>query len=590
MGGELELSRQMTTTALARALVTTDGCEDLLRGLMDDGLVNQNGSLSSGVLSTGGKLKRDELALRVVMFNYEFRRHSQNQTLFFYKRRSDDVFTQFVKDSSLIRDIVARTYRILYKMSPSSEVNATVANITNNITESADMSAGIIKVGDHLYWFPKDGILKEELGSNDECYYVLFNSPKSKEEPEITITRDDSNDIMGYYFDTWNMLRKYVDNDTPFGVFYKDLPMEFDFIFPWANTKISGYENRYWDILLSFVPNFLYIKPKATYFLLGNTRGGKSSYVKLLHYIMGKNNTSNVRLNELSDSHKNLTITSTIMNAPDEEIEGKLSDQDMANYKTISTHDDLSLNVMYSQVPQKVTTDFMMYIPSNGLPDFHGQGAAACIKRAKVINFLSDLSENDNKQISFLGDIITKPILCRLLGYVFALAKYFSAHDFWYSPAMDASKDFVSETANSSTLYIERWKKHFDGYERWNDVWEDYKYWCKANNCQWEEAKALKMRFDAYSVAGRIKAKAPDGKWRNVYRIPENKTVMFHDLKISNYLGTVEDIHDGKADTNGSRRGGQNSVVDILDKLAEEEMDKSIFRQAALKAKKMGEL
>jgi hypothetical protein len=493
-----------------------------------------------------------------------------------------------VKDDQTIRDIVTKTYRSLYKISPSTEVNNTIANIINNITTTADMSAGIVKVGDHLYWYPKDGVLKDSLGSMDECYYVLFNSPESKEIPPIEITRDDANSILGYYYDTWETLNKYEQENVPFDAFYKDLPMDFEFVKTWAEMSLPGAQDRYWDIMMSFVPNFLYRKPKAAYFLLGEARGGKSSYIELLHYIMGRRNTSTVKMSELADSHKNLTITSTIMNAPDEEKEGKLTDEDIANYKTIATHGQLELNVMYSQVPQKVSTDFMMYIPSNAMPDFHGAGAEACLERAKVISFLANLSRFDKHPVSFLGGVVTKPILCQLLGNVFAFAKYFSSHVFWFSPAMDASKKFVAEATNSSKIYVERWKQYFDGYERWNDVWEDYKYWCKANSYQFEEAKSLKMRFNAYSIVGRTNAKAPDGEWRKVYKIAGTKPVMFHDYEISKFLGTVEELHDGKLNKDNTRNDGGKSVVDVLDKMKEQELSGSLYDQAKLEAKIVG--
>lgn len=582
---DLGATNSALTTVIARALVKDEDRDEFVKELVTDGLINQNGSIPAQMLKSGGKIQRDELALRVIMYNYEFRRHSQNRTLYFYKLRGADVFTQFVKDDQTIRDIVTKTYRVLYKISPSAEVNNTIANIINNITTTADMSAGIIKVGDHLYWYPKDGVLKDLLGSHDECYYVLFNSPESKEIPPIEITRDDANTILGYYYNTWEVLNKYEQENKPFESFYKDLPMDFEFVKTWAEMSLPGCQDRYWDIMMSFVPNFLYRKPKAAYFLLGEARGGKSSYIELLHYIMGRRNTSTVKMSELADSHKNLTITSTIMNAPDEEKEGKLTDEDIANYKTIATHGQLELNVMYSQVPQKVSTDFMMYIPSNAMPDFHGAGAEACLERAKVISFLANLSRFDKHPISFLGGVVTKPIICQLLGNVFAFAKYFSNHVFWFSPAMDASKKFVAESTNSSKIYADRWKQYFDGYERWNDVWEDYKNWCRANSYQFEEAKSLKMRFNAYNIVGRSNAKAPDGEWRKVYRIAGTKPVMFHDFKVSNFYGTVEELHEGKLNSDGTRNSGGQSVVDTLDKLKEKELAGSLYDQAKLKAK-----
>ena len=144
MGDELGAAELATTTAISRAIVKSDDQSEFIESLVADNLINQNGSIPAALLKSGGKLQRDELALRVIMYNYEFRRHSQNRTLYFYKLRGADVFTQFVKDDQTIRDIVTKTYRALYKISPSTEVNNTIANIINNITTTADMSAGIV--------------------------------------------------------------------------------------------------------------------------------------------------------------------------------------------------------------------------------------------------------------------------------------------------------------------------------------------------------------------------------------------------------------------------------------------------------------
>ena len=76
--GAVELA---TTTAISRAVFKTADCEEFIKSLIDDQLINQNGSIPATLLKSGGKLQRDELTMRVVMFNYEFRRHSKQDSL-----------------------------------------------------------------------------------------------------------------------------------------------------------------------------------------------------------------------------------------------------------------------------------------------------------------------------------------------------------------------------------------------------------------------------------------------------------------------------------------------------------------------------
>ncbi len=574
-------AREAVTTTIGRVLgraADTAAGQAFIETLINDSLLNKNGGVPQEIASKSGKkMQRDELAMRVIMFTYEFRRHPQNPTIYFWKRRGGDVFMSFDKDDVMIRDIVTKAYRTLYKVSPSSEVNATVANVMNNINRMAQLDSGIIKVSDGLYWFSHDGSLKEQLPMDAECYYALFNSPSTPDMPAIILDKDDSKNILESYRNTWEDKLEPIDStDTPFAAAYKDLPRDFDFIKVWADETTPGHVDRYWDMFLGIVPNFLYKKPPAAYFLLGNARGGKSSYVNMLHFIFGRRNTSAVRLNELSDPHLNLRLTSTILNAPDEEMESKLSPNDVANFKSIAAHEKIELPVLYRTNPQVIIPDFMMYLPSNALPEFHGSSAEACMRRAKVIMFTADLSRLDHKPKNFIKETFTKEMICKLLGEVFAFAKYFSTHDFWYSRTMQVSNEYVSEINNSAQVYFAMWKKFFCGYDKWNSLWEDYRNWCHARGCTIEGQKVLRMRFNSYTSLGRQSAKSPDGDWRKAYIIPEpNKPVMWDDYEISKFYGTIERLHSGTKDKDGRyTNSGGYSAVDILEKeLENKEMD-----------------
>lgn len=582
-----------TTTAINRTLgamaSTEEGCA-FIRSLIDDSLITKDGVVPADLANKSSrKMQRDELAMRVIMFTYEFRRHPQNPTIYFWKKRGSDVFMSFDKDDVMIRDIVTSTYRSLYKISPSSEINATVANIMNNINRMAQLDSGIIKVSDGLYWFSHEGALKEQLPMDAECYFALFNSPSTPDMPAIVLNKEDSQNILSSYDRAWNDKLEPLDTtDTPFASAYRNLPRDFDFIKIWADEATPGHVDRYWDMFLGIVPNFLYKKPPAAYFLLGNARGGKSSYVNMLHFIFGRRNTSAVRLNELSDPHLNLRLTSTILNAPDEEMESKLSPNDVANFKSIAAHEKIELPVLYRTNPQVIIPDFMMYLPSNALPEFHGSSAEACMRRAKVIMFTADLSKLDHKPKNFIKETFTKETICKLLGEVFAFARYFSSHDFWYSDTMRVSNEYVSEINNSAQVYFSIWKKYFCGYDKWTSLWEDYKNWCYARGCTIEGQKVLRMRFNSYTSLGRQSAKAPDGEWRKAYVIPEpNKPVMFDDYEISKFYGTIEKLHNGIKDKDGRyTSSGGYSVIDILEKeLENQQMDHiaSTVSQAQIK-------
>lgn len=570
----------VTVTPIGRVLGGTDPAkaQPFLQELIALGRITQTGTVPGGM---GKDYKRD-LVKRVVMFLYEFRRHPENPTNYFCKKFDSDIFKPFDKDSKFINDIVNRVFVALFTIAPHKDVSATVDEIMDSVQEPANLDSGIIKVADKLFWHQKGGYLSSgELKENEECFYELFDSPVSTQFPTINLTYEDGRKIYERYMKVWeDWILPHYQEGKNFGDFYHDLPMEYEFIKVWADPSKEGFQDRYWDLLLAVVSSFLYKKPVASYFLLGNARGGKSSYTKMLHLIFGRNNTSTLCLSELSDKHKNLALASTLLNAPDEEMEATLSAEDMKNYKSLSAHEYLELSVFYSQNPKKIATNFMMYLPSNALPKFNGSGAEACMKRAKVIMFGADLSKMDSKPGNFIKDTFTPELLDDLLGTILAFAKFFTEKEFWWSPAMLSSNEFVSSTISPSEIYFREWNRFFDGASSASVIYEDYKQWCRANDLKWEAMDVIKNRFMALLSKKRTSYYDSEAKQRvNIYRDPSGKYVMHDGFIVPRVKETVSELHES-----------EKSAVHIMKELAEAELADSVMKQATIIAKARGEL
>ena len=581
MGDGLMVQSSAMVTPIGRVLGGTD--PERARPFLDElialGRINQNGTIPGNL---GKDYKRD-LVKRVVMFLYEFRRHPENPTNYFCKRFDQDIFKPFDKDSKFINDIVNRVFVELFTIAPHSDVSNTVEEIMDSVQTPANLDSGIIKVAEKLYWNQKGGYLKTgELGAHEECFYELFDSPISTQFPNINLTYEDGQKIYDRYMKVWDdwILPHYTEGEN-FGDFYHDLPMEYEFIKVWADPSKEGFEDRYWDLLLAVVSSFLYKKPVASYFLLGNARGGKSSYTKMLHLIFGRNNTSTLCLSELSDKHKNLALASTLLNAPDEETESTLSPEDMKNYKSLSAHEYLELPVFYSQNPKKIATNFMMYLPSNALPKFNGSGAEACMKRAKVIMFSADLSKMDSKPGNFIKDTFTPELLSDLLGTILAFAKFFTEREFWWSKTMVSSNEFVSSTVSPSEIFFHEWNRFFDGISSVNVLYEDYKMWCKANDLKWETMDIIKNRFMSLLSKKRSSYYDPVSKQKTpVYRDASGKYVMHDGFIVPKVKETIKELHEG-----------DRSAVFIMSELATAELEDAVgMKQATIIAKARGEL
>lgn len=576
----LMMQSSAMVTPIGRVLGGTDPerAQTLLGELISLGRISQNGTIPGNL---GKDYKRD-LVKRVVMFLYEFRRHPENPSNYFCRRFDQDIFKPFDKDSKFINDIVNRVFVELFTIAPHKDVTATVDEIMDSVQTPANLDSGIIKVASKLYWYQKDGYLKTgELGDGDECFYELFDSPLSTQFPNINLAYEDGQKIYDRYMKVWNdwILPHYNDNED-FGAFYHDLPMEYEFVKVWADPSKEGYQDRYWDLLLAVVSSFLYKKPVASYFLLGNARGGKSSYTKMLHLIFGRNNTSTLCLSELSDKHKNLALASTLLNAPDEETESTLSPEDMKNYKSLSAHEYLELPVFYSQNPKKIATNFMMYLPSNALPKFNGSGAEACMKRAKVIMFSADLSKMDSRPGNFIKDTFTTELLDDFLGTILAFAKFFTEREFWWSPAMLSSNEFVSSTVSPSEIYFHEWNRFFDGINSVGILYKDYQMWCKANDLKWEPMDIIKNRFMSIFSKKRTTYYDPETKQRpTVYRDASGKYVMYDGFVVPRVKESIAELHEA-----------DKSAVYIMKELAEAELADAVgMKQAAIIAKARGE-
>lgn len=569
--------QQVKRTPLAELLseYEPEGVAEFVQGLLVDGLVNKDGSLAFAPNKPGSKMQRDDLAMRVVMFLYDFKRNPYNPATIYYRRRGDDTYESIDKDDPEVQDIVVAVYKKLYHVTPAAEITATVKNVANNIIERADLGSPYLKIADKLYWSKIEGTIISELPKGQGCYYRMFNSPKDTTLPNIKADFEFGQKVFERYTDVWqNQLLEHYKNGDPFESFYQDLPMDYDFIKVWADSSKPGFIDRYWDLLLAMVPNFMYKKPPVAYFLLGNARGGKSSYVKMLHLMFGAYNTSTVRLNELSDPHLNLRLASTLLNAPDEEMEAQLTAKDMANFKSLAAHEQLELPVLYRTNPQKIIPNFMMYLPSNALPKFHGSGAEACMRRARIMLFTADLSKLDHLPKDFIRETFTNEMMANLLGTVLAFAKYFTTETFWYSKTMQNSNNYVAQSVNSSKLYRDAWEKFYDGFESLTLVWDDYQRWCQANDYTMETRNALRSRFFP-ELQTRVSYRDKVLGHTKVYRIPSGKEVMMRYSKVDKSRN-VEDCH-----KNGW------SAVDILTDNYEAELEGSVMAQAELKFKSM---
>lgn len=343
----------------------------------------------------------------------------------------------------------------------------------------------IIQVIPNRFWNTENGDLSSQIPSGKLCFRRLFNTAK----PSRHVVKFQD----GTFDDYEDILDEYVE-DTFAELTLNDGDLEedddFEFIRVWACNE----HERYMDIIRMFSTFFMKNKPLGTYILEGSGRNGKSSLIGLIHTLMGTKNTSRLQLAELGNWHKNHCLANTLVNAPDEEKPGTLEDTDL--FRTIADHGDIELDVMRGQKPISISCDFQCVSASNHMPEWQGTDAEACIRRARIIPFMADLSENDNKNENFEEITYTPDRMVHFLGVVLGTARYYMTKEFPVSESAESMKEILQENMISYRLYYTEFVKYFGRYHKLREVYEDYVIWCKDKGYKINKYDEFKEAFN----------------------------------------------------------------------------------------------
>ena len=120
--------------------------------------------------------------------------------------------------------------------------------------------------------------------------------------------------------------------------------MKIPYIFDWAD----GNYDTYMDILNAIASCFLKNKIRGAYFLIGAGANGKSAFNNLLRTLFGNNNCAKIAVEQLNNAHKNMSLSTCIVNLPDEQKDIAMEHQEL--FKSITAHEETELDVLYSEL------------------------------------------------------------------------------------------------------------------------------------------------------------------------------------------------------------------------------------------------
>ncbi len=347
--------------------------------------------------------------------------------------------------------------------------------IHSETVESLDSSC--IMISDNLFWDREHGEISRVPTA--PVFYKLFNTSAETKHvvkiPEFTSEQEEK------FWQRYEGVKEELTRG--------EEVERYEFLKTWA----AGSHDVYMDLHRAHAYMFLKKMPLGAYILIGVKRNGKSSYIGLTHSIIGSDNCSNVQLTQLGDPHYTHMLRTTLLNAPDEEEDKPVGAQGF--FKTLADHGVISLPVMRSNVPVPLNCDFMCFFPMNHTPEWKGSGAAACMDRSLIIPFNADLSAYDRASGNFAKETFTADVIADYLGSVFAYTWWYHRHDFDFSETMRTEQGVLEQDLDSCLTYYKHFTRYFDGFETFKTVYQDYQFWCQAQDVKINTRKELKFVF-----------------------------------------------------------------------------------------------
>jgi len=480
--------------------------------------------------SSRDRSNRDDFIKRVALYLFDFRRHPEESSVVFFKRRSDSVYRR-ATEAALAAE-VNTLWEFFFRCTPTREVDECTRNILRNVTEVADVRNRVYRIADGLFFAPSaEKALYRSLPEGKDCFYTLEGAYRviGQSDEYVALLEKSYNDFLG-------LLDSKSHAHLQFRNIYKDLPRDFEWVETWSATDVPGSVERYWDMMVAFCTPFLKKLIERAYLLDGKTRTGKSSFHDVLVFLFGRENSSEVMITDFANYHVNNALAYCCINTPDEEQGGIVPKAACPIFKTFATKRGVSLPVKNKQ-PIWADGQFMSFHPTNSNLQWPDTESGPCLKRCLIIKFFKNLEHLDLRGKTFIEATLedNPEEFAKFLGQIFALATYFSRDDkaFFISNQMEKANEYVSKETNSLVLYYNYFYNFFDAVTNDEFLWNDYIRACWANGWTQQGKDAFRRQFDALlmqkSVPRKINNKSVRYKRYPKFSSPQ---VLYPDYKI----------------------------------------------------------
>lgn len=248
-------------------------------------------------------------------------------------------------------------------------------------------------------------------------------------------------------------------------------------------------------------------------FLWGSTAGnGKSTFIKLVTKMIGKNNYCSLPIENFSDRFSGSEIVNKLLNIVHEVSNIKLSD--IAKFKAIVSGDELSVEEKYKS-RYKITPTCHHIFAMNKLPEVYGCDDEGYFRRIHIIKFEAKFSDEEKEKFDFDNLVSSESInyfanqsLRRYLKMKEEHKRKFSSYRESdeilekYRNKYNSARDFIEDTS----FYLNNLNEN-NSINR-TDLYKLYQIWTIENNIPTMDKKQF---YDEISKSGMFVPKKLDG-------------------------------------------------------------------------------
>ena len=255
---------------------------------------------------------------------------------------------------------------------------------------------------------------------------------------------------------------------------------------------------------------------RKSFFLLGEKRNGKSTFLDMVGNLLGEDNTANLDLCEIGDRFRTAELTGKLANIGDD-----INDEWVSNtavFKKVVSGDVITVE-RKGKDPYKLRSFAKFFFSANSLPRLgRGKDSRAVLDRLVIIPFDAKFTKDDPDYDPFIkyklrSEEVMEALIARAIP---ALVDVLKDQEFAYC---DRVKDSLAEFEKTNNPILE-WFDELDEIDYINEpiklVQQKYNTFCLANNLQaisaLELQKQMKKQFGLV-----IKTNEINGKKVRVY-------------------------------------------------------------------------